>query len=330
MTDSNSNGALKNTQFKMTTRQFIEKAKKIHFDKYDYSEVVYCGSHGKVKIICPTHGPFFQESRQHLKGQGCLACAGKMPLTTNEFISKVSSIHNNFYDYSLVEYRGRAHKVKIICPKHGLFEQEAKEHYRYGCYHCGNDKIKEKLSSNTSEFIEKAKALHGDKYNYDLTNYRGNKIKVKIICKFHKSFMQTPNDHLMGVGCPQCKNEISLWKRSDYVKLCDERHDGKSNLYLIKCYSSNEVFYKIGITVKKIKNRFSYDMPYSYEVIKFISESASFVWDLEKKLHRLLVDYKYTPNIQFGGANECFSVIPKDTLKLLDSLDSSKQLQLIA
>lgn len=43
---------------KLTTEEFIEKAKKVHGDKYDYSLVEYKDSRVKVKIICPKHGVF--------------------------------------------------------------------------------------------------------------------------------------------------------------------------------------------------------------------------------------------------------------------------------
>ena len=60
----------------MTTQQFIEKAKKIHGDKYDYSKVEYINSRTKVCIICPIHGEFWQTPDKHLnRKQGCNECA---------------------------------------------------------------------------------------------------------------------------------------------------------------------------------------------------------------------------------------------------------------
>ena len=58
----------------MTTLDFIEKAKKVHGDKYDYSKVEYVNSHSKVCIICPKHGEFWQNPNGHLRGHGCPKC----------------------------------------------------------------------------------------------------------------------------------------------------------------------------------------------------------------------------------------------------------------
>ena len=54
---------------------FIEKAKKVHIDKYDYSKVEYINSQTKVCIICPKHGEFWQKPNGHLQGRGCPICA---------------------------------------------------------------------------------------------------------------------------------------------------------------------------------------------------------------------------------------------------------------
>ena len=58
-----------------TREEFIEKAKKIHGSKYDYSSVVYKGNKIHVEIICPEHGPFWQRPDSHVvRGQGCPFC----------------------------------------------------------------------------------------------------------------------------------------------------------------------------------------------------------------------------------------------------------------
>lgn len=54
-----------------TTKEFIEEAKMVHGNKYDYSKVVYVNNNTKVEIICPEHGSFFQRPNDHLKKNGC-------------------------------------------------------------------------------------------------------------------------------------------------------------------------------------------------------------------------------------------------------------------
>ena len=111
----------------MNTKEFIEKAKRIHGDKYDYSKVKYVNNRTKVCIICPEHGEFWQRPTSHLKGCICYRCSQKAKAkkqkksSTNEFIEKAKKIHGDKYDYSKVEYINAKTKVCIICPEHGEF-----------------------------------------------------------------------------------------------------------------------------------------------------------------------------------------------------------------
>ena len=89
---------------KLTTEQFIEKARKIHGDKYNYSQVEYIDAKTKVKIICPEHGEFYISPNKHLIGQRCKMCSRKefskaQTLTTEQFIEKAKQIHGDKYDY---------------------------------------------------------------------------------------------------------------------------------------------------------------------------------------------------------------------------------------
>ena len=58
----------------MNTIDFIEKAKEMHGDKYDYSKTVYINGSTKVCIICPKHGEFNIRPNDMLNGQGCKLC----------------------------------------------------------------------------------------------------------------------------------------------------------------------------------------------------------------------------------------------------------------
>ena len=110
-----------------TTNKFIIESKNKHKDRYDYSLVNYNGAKSKVKIICKEHGIFEPTPSNHLNGVGCSKCAiDKIRLTKNIFIERSNSSHNYKYDYSLIDYKNNYTKVKIICPKHGIFEQRPK------------------------------------------------------------------------------------------------------------------------------------------------------------------------------------------------------------
>jgi hypothetical protein len=154
------------------TSEFIEKAIKVHGDKYDYSKVEYEGSHTKVWIKCPEHGNFEQSPTNHLSGNGCHNCAakysrGKYRLTTlDTFLKQAKGIHHEKYDYSKVEWKNTYTKITIICPVHGEFKQIPQNHIRLkcGCRKCGRIITKSKLSKyNTNYFVENAIKVHGDK-----------------------------------------------------------------------------------------------------------------------------------------------------------------------
>lgn len=67
----------RNATTRFTTEKFIERAKKVHGDKYKYNKVVYKNAHAKVCIICPEHGEFWQIPNDHLMGHGCPKCANQ-------------------------------------------------------------------------------------------------------------------------------------------------------------------------------------------------------------------------------------------------------------
>ena len=186
---------------KITTEQWIEKAIKIHGNKYDYSKSKYTGTHNNIVIICHEHGEFQQKAYSHLNGQGCPKCANKVT-SNDDFIEKARRVHGDKYDYSLVNYKGVFTPIRIICPIHGEFEQKPRDHVQgCGCSKCaGNNKL------TTETFIEKAHKIHGNKYDYSKVNYINNYTKVCIICPEHGEFWMKPNNHINGQeqGCPKC------------------------------------------------------------------------------------------------------------------------------
>ena len=126
-------------------------------------------------------------------------------ITKEEFIQRVSTIHNNKYLYDKVNYVNTSTKVIITCPIHGDFEQTPNKHLQgQGCQKCYRERQKLIPLSNTQEFIEKARLVHGDKYDYSKVEYKTAKTKIIIICKEHGEFEQRPVVHLLGCGCPKC------------------------------------------------------------------------------------------------------------------------------
>jgi len=122
--------------------RFIQKAILKHNNFYDYSLVKYNGCELNVDIICPVHGIFKQLPKHHIVGSGCKQCYYDkrhiaLKCSTEEYIKKVNNVHKYFYDYSQVEYKNWKTNIKIICPKHGVFEQYACHHLKgSGCPKC--------------------------------------------------------------------------------------------------------------------------------------------------------------------------------------------------
>lgn len=206
---------------KYNTEIFIKKAKEIHGDRYNYSLVDYKKSNVKVKIICYIHGIFEQVIYKHItRKHGCPLCSEKKRHTVESFIEKAKQVHGeNLYDYSMVEYKNAKIKIKIICPIHGIFEQSPSGHLSgKGCFKCKGSKISQSLFMSNDDFLKKAKIIHGDLYDYSCVNYKSAHKKIKIICKKHGVFKQSPNSHLNGRGCPECKKSNGEKKIKEFLE----------------------------------------------------------------------------------------------------------------
>lgn len=214
---------------KKTTEEFIEQAKAIHGDKYDYSKTEYQGCKKKVCIICKEHGEFQQTPDNHINSkQGCPKCANNVILTTQEFIEKARKIHGDKYDYSKVNYVNNHTNITIICSIHGEFDQLPLNHLKgEGCYECGRVRTGDSKRVSVEESIRKAKIIHGDFYDYSKVTYNKVADKVTIICPIHGKFEQTMNNHLRGQGCPKCSQSkgertITNWLISNDIKFISQ------------------------------------------------------------------------------------------------------------
>ena len=305
---------------------FLAKAVNTHGDRYDYSKVNYVNNKTKVEIICSIHGSFMQRPSDHVNGhRGCPKCGkiagnkaklGKSIKTIKQkleaFKNKAKKVHGDYYSYNYDTFTDALSPMEIICPVHGVFMQKPAYHTAgNGCSECGKVKVANRLVSNTKAFIEKAKVVHNNKYSYGNSDYSGAKEKIIITCPIHGDFLQTPNDHLNGCGCRQCRTESIGWT--------DSKWEGQGNtssnftgykLYIVKIWDSEESFFKIGKTFTDIAYRFKdISMYYNYKVLNTIEADAKTVCRLERKYHRANSSTKYEPTIAFSGHTECFSKV---------------------
>ena len=209
---------------------------------------------------------------------------------TKKFIEKSQKIHGNKYDYSETLFIKSSEKVSIICKKHGIFKQYPSNHLRgCGCNICGNEQVNIKNKLKFSEVLNRFKNIHGEKYIYDEIEYINIHKKVKIICREHGKFLQTPSNHMMGKGCPRC-NQI-IQNNSKRMSL-DE-------------FINKSIFIH--------GDNYNYDNVYYYK--------SSWKVDIICKKHGI---FKITPNnhIRGHGCPKCVSVSSKPEIELQEFIKS--------
>lgn len=317
------------------TDYFINQARKIHGDRYDYSKCVYKKSHEKLCIICKKHGEFWTTASSHTSNKSnCPKCNGGGKFYKKDFVDKCNLIHNYKYDYSLVQYVTNLQKVKIICPIHGEFEQRAMNHLRGdGCSKCGFIKSNlNKKNPRKNTFFKKCKELYGDVYDYSVSEYKNMSTKIEIICKNHGKFLALPASHInkrLKTGCPICgmnnkkeklQNNPSGWSLTNWKNAAEKSKNFDSfKVYLLECWNDKERFFKIGRTYVQTKRRLiDNSFPYNFTILKEITGDCECIFKLETKLKQQNKKNKYLPQIKFGGMYECFSDIKN--LKLLQEL----------
>jgi hypothetical protein len=225
---------------RFTTQQFIERARTLHGNKYDYSKVEYVNNSTPVVISCPVHGDFEQRPMDHFNGNGCRKCSiesrNKNDLAKRKakFIQDSLKIHGNKYDYSKVDYTNNEKLVTIICPVHGEFEQSPGAHTSgKGCKQCGIEKcIESRFERKKIEIFRKFKEVHGSKYDYSKSVYISETTKMEIVCPVHGVFLQSPGAHRAGQGCRKCADEMRANNKtiaaiSTLKQRCLEVHSNK-------------------------------------------------------------------------------------------------------
>ena len=154
--------------------------------------------------------------------------------TKEQFIADAIKVHGNKYDYSKVEYKGCRVEVEIICPNHGSFWQKPINHLKgRGCIKCHNEEYSKRLRRTTDEFVAQARIVHGDKYNYDKTEYVNKRTKVCITCPKHGDFWQNAQSHLNGCGCKECMKESFRITYENFIERAKEIHGDRYDYSLI-------------------------------------------------------------------------------------------------
>lgn len=213
---------------RLTTEEFVKKARLIHGDQYDYSESVYIGKADKVKVTCRKckKSKFIAPANHYICGCKCDSrerARLKIRKTTDYFVKKARKKHGDNFDYSEVNYIDSDTKViithkkcgnKLLIRPHNFLKSDS------GCRFCSL----KAATKTTEQFIKEAKKIHKDKFDYSETEYINNATKLKIKCKkCKKSYLIFPSNHVFGYKCPFCVK----MKKEDFVKKAKRIHGNK-------------------------------------------------------------------------------------------------------
>ena len=280
------------------SQPIIAKFQKVHGDKFDYSKVVYLTAKTKVIVGCKIHGDFLVTPNNHLSGSRCPKCSGRGFTLTEQlenFVKDGHRIHNNKYDYSLVNITDK--KLTIICPIHGEFQQLRRAHIlnKSGCPTCGKVSAAAKTKLPKEEFVKKANDTHNNRYTYDNVVYQGAHKKVSITCPAHGDFSVTPANHWnKGVGCPSCfnsnpsKGEVKIYDWLTEHNILFEFQKSFPDLY----YKSKNGRLKYDFYIPDQNLLIEFDGEYHYTPISFSkSTSAAEQFLLTQTRDRLKTEY---------------------------------------
>jgi len=251
---------------KYTTDTYITLARELHGDYYDYLDTIFTLVTNRIIIHCPVHGTFTQEARQHIKintqtGKpfGCRQCGtaqrnkAMIENSRQDFFNRAPLLHDHYYTYDHVVYKGTLVHVMITCPKHGDFPQKPYKHLGYpdkegksippqGCNRCGEERCAAKQRMGKEEFIRRAHEKYGsDIFKYDSVVYTNGDTPVEIYCNDHEQFFtQTPLGHLHAThACPDCSSEkrglarinnssVAFWEKANQ----DDQFDWSKYVYI--------------------------------------------------------------------------------------------------
>ena len=208
-----------------TKEEFIQDAKNVWGNQYDYSQVDYVNNKTKVVIRCKKHNVTFEQrpfDHVVMKQRRCPQCQEEIKekvrmrraTGTEEFVRRAKEKFGDRFDYSEVEYVNSNTPVKITCVKggHGAFMMRPHTHLTstHGCRKCGLEATAKSQRTSKDMFLERAQQQFGFKFDYSQMRYTDYNSPVTIICKEHGKLEITPFLHLLypSCGCQECRTEI--------------------------------------------------------------------------------------------------------------------------
>lgn len=291
---------------KLTTEEFIEKARSVHGDKYDYFKVKYVDAFTKVCITCPVHGDFLQAPHHHFAGRGCPKCGNirtgqSCKLSHEEQVAAITEA-NPFVEV-LGEITGSLKKVLCRCKTCNREWEVRPDSLKRGslCPECKKQKFKLPHEKQIEAIWKKNPNIE------ILGDITGNHKKVLCLCKVcGYKWEATPANLKSGYGCPKCADHGFL------------THD-RGNLYIMVDDLEIPTMMKIGVSVDTEKRRDNVLRSAKKAgagitdlyVIKTWCGPTENMHSLEQAMHQALSQYKINFPMKFDGCQEFFYYRPE-------------------
>ena len=181
------------------------------------------------------------------------------------------------------------------------------------------------MRKTTKSFIQDAKAIHGEKYDYSKSKYAGAFEAVAIICPIDGEFSQSPGSHLSGPDCPKCSRR-GQGAPSNLVRALRGEFDAEkvSFVYLIcfKFPNSDNLLYKVGsgsgTRLSQVSNSIRKVGGTDIEVWRKEFKTTGEAIVFEHLAHEQIFDHQFIvlPEFKFPGYSEVFSKEPN--LRLIE------------
>jgi very-short-patch-repair endonuclease len=204
---------------RMPLEEFIKRANEVHNNKYDYSKFKYINNQTKSTIICPDHGPFYQQPNNHIGGARCYICSGITYRSLEEAIIRANEVHNNLYTYDNYEYVNSQTPSWITCNKHGDFQCHMGNHInlKRGCPMC-----RHKTEGILHQILK-------DNFDYKVIHNRGfdwcknkNKLRYDFIIEELKCIIELDGgqhfEQVMNWDSPQNQLENDIFKNKKAIE----------------------------------------------------------------------------------------------------------------
>lgn len=240
---------------------------------------------------------------------------------TDYIINRFIKIHKGKYSYDKFEYKRSDIKSNVLCKIHGYYLVSPNNHYNgKGCPKCAGKglikTVKIPQKSLLEKFLENARIIHGNKYNYDNFSVKNAKEKGKIVCGVHGDFYMNINNHISGKqGCRKCKgNKSHYFTIENAEKYKHEWSQIKSSLYLLRLSdNNNNQWLKVGITKRNINDRI-YEIPLNCETLNEYKIDLYNAVVIEQTVMKHFRKRKKIPKVNFGGKYECFTMRIKNEM----------------